>query len=55
VEMNVNPRLRGAMVLVVMGLAWLDQTTTLRLLGTLQSLVIIILGMTATLYLWKRM
>ena len=53
--MKISPRIMGAIVLVVIGLAMLDQTTTFRILSTVQSLVIIILGITAILYLWKRM
>lgn len=49
---------RTLLVILLAGIiiiALLDQTMTMRLLGTVQSLVIILLGITATLYLWKRM
>ncbi len=53
--MKIDARTMAAIALVLLGLALLDQGTTLRILGTIQSLVIIVLGITATLYLWKRM
>lgn len=53
--MKIDSRTMGAILVIIIGIALLDQTTTFRILGTIQSLVFIITGITITLYLWKRM